>query len=129
MDKLDSRLPVTLRSDNSLSIPCKGIELISYKNLGHMIREGHSIVVHKYIDDGQAIDVTDEVLVRVAAFPEERGRFSKKVANILNMLETAAILKDDMALVQQVLYLIIENGGLKSYVQRKAKGMVVYEQL
>lgn len=124
---MDSRLPVTLRADGSLMIPSKKIDKISHKKLGHMIREGYEIKVKKNIEDGDSIDVTLETLIRIAMFPEP-GDHHKKINAVQSAIETARIISGIDNLDTEVLYLIIENGGLENYMLRRAKGMV-YERI
>jgi len=124
----DSRIEVVLLSDGTLSIPSKKMEFTSYVKLGHMIREGYAIKVRKNLDNGDAIDLTRESLVRIAMFPEERGAYAKKIRAVLAALDATEYLENIKGLTEEALYLIIENGGLDNFLLRHAKEMVILDE-
>ena len=128
MNNLDSRLPVTLNADGGYSIPAKKIKKISLNEIGNMIREGYAIKVKQYLIDGLQVDVTNETLTKIAICDTRGSKVGKdKVQAVLESLELAEELSSQPNLCEDVLYLIIENGGLESYLLRKAKGMVQYD--
>lgn len=125
MSKLDTRLPVCLLADGTLAIPSRKMKRVSVKQLGHIIREGYAIRVYKNLEDGSTIDLTQEHLVRIAMF-DHPGDHEKKVRAVLTALELAEHLSESPELTEDTLYMIIENGGLSNYLDRKARGLIQY---
>lgn len=124
---MDARLPITLNADGAYSIPAKKLKRISLPNIGSMIREGYVIKVKQYLEDGAEIDVTRETLTKIAICDTRNSKIGKdKVVAVLESLGLAEELSKQKELVEDVLYLIIENGGLQEYLMRKARGMVQY---
>ena len=122
---MDTRLPVTLNADGAYSIPAKKIKRISLHKIGHLIREGCAIKVKTYLDDGSQIDITKETLTKIAICDTRGSKVGKdKVNAVLESLQLAEKISDYEDLAEEVLYLIIENGGLSTYLLRKARGMV-----
>lgn len=125
---MDTRLPVTLNADGCYSIPKKKIKKISLNKIGHMIREGYAISVKTYLKDGACIDITHETLTKIAICDDRGSKVGKdKVIAVLESLQLAEQISQFKDLAEEVLYLIIENGGLEEYLMRKARGMVQYD--
>lgn len=128
MHHLDSRVEVVLLADGTLSIPSRQMEMTSYVKLGHMIREGYAIKVRKNLEDGSALDLTKETLVRIAMFPEERGAYAKKIRAVIAALDATQYLAGVKEVTEDALYLIIENGGLDNFLLRHVKDMVLLDE-
>ena len=102
------KLKVT-RAEKAYLIPQLSIERATYKMMGNLIREGWELDVKS--SDG--LDYTGETLVKIAfedLFPP----------NIKN--EIIAALAD--VIDHEKLYLVIENGGIQNYLNRRARGAI-----
>jgi len=93
----------------SYSIPQLKIERVSYRQMGHLIREGHELDVKT--DEG--LDYTKETLTKIALY----DLFPPNVSN-----EIISVLSD--IIDEEKLYLIIENGGIYDYLARKARNAI-----
>jgi len=123
---MDARIRVVLQEDGTYRVPHLKVERTHCKSLGNVIREGYAIKVTTYLDDVLELDITRETLVRIAMFPHP-GAHEKQLRAVLTALETAESVSLQTNLPEDVLYLIIENGGIDEYLTRKARGLVQYE--
>lgn len=107
---IDTRIPVTyLGGLNGFNIPNYKFGVIRLEKLSSLIREnGWEIVVK----DTDGLDYTMETLIRMAY--KDFLPYAKD--NLVYAL-AATIQKD-------ILYLIIENGGIENYMSRLARGCV-----
>ena len=123
MSKTDLAIKVTLQQDGFFSIPSKDVKKTNLKGIGNLIREGYKVRIEKSIEDGSKIDLTKETLIRVALF-DHPGDHEKKVNAVLMSFDSAQRLSNNKELLEESMYLIIENGGLAEYAKRQAKGMI-----
>lgn len=121
---LDTRLKVRIREDGQFSISDKKIEKIGLKGLTNMIKDGYSLKVVKTLEDNSEIDLTLETLAKVALNGEFGYDKENEKTDIMTGLLSAVSHITDREISEDALYLIIENGGIKTYLLRQAKGMV-----
>ena len=87
----------------------RGQGRLGVREMGNLIREGYEIEV--FTEDG--LDYTKEVLTKIALSDIVAPNISGEIIGALSeIIET------------EMLYLIIENGGIDNYLTRKARGAV-----
>lgn len=106
------KLPITMFSKTSgslFSCKAKGIRQLGITELGHLIREGYEI----YVTTLEGMDYTMETLVRIAY----QGAFTTLHNDGVEALASTVD--------EEMLYNIINNGGIKNYLHRKARGCLI----
>jgi folate-dependent tRNA-U54 methylase TrmFO/GidA len=123
---MDTSLKVRTRDDGLYSVVSKGIDKIGSRGLATLVREGFSINVTTILQDNQEVDVTLETLAKLALNGEYGYDKDNEKTDIIIGILTAANLANqtDYEASKDALYLIIENGGLNTFLLRQAKGMV-----
>jgi len=102
------RIHVTLLTSNEYFINAKK-KKVRLMQLGHLIREGHTIDVRQAEND---IDITNETLVRLAF----NGKLSQIVSGDFSLIDILAEIVDE-----DFLYEIIESGGADNYILKKRR--------
>lgn len=110
MDWDEAKIKITKnQTGKGYMIPQLGLESVKLSEIGELIRQGNEIVCRT----ADGIDYTKELLTKIALM----GCLSPNVANdIINVL--AELIEEEL------LYLVIENGGIENYLSRKARGCV-----
>ena len=107
---LDPRLKVTKnQTGKGYAIPQLKIESAKLSDIGHLIRQGYEIVVRT----AEGLDYTKELLTKIALM----GLVSPHISNEI-IYALSELIEEDL------LYLIIENGGIEDYLTRKARGAI-----
>lgn len=107
---MNPRIKVTKNSaGKGYAIPQLGIESARLRDIGTLIREGYEIEV-KTVDEH---DYTKELLTKIALTGLIPPHTSNEIVSALSEI-----------IEEELLYLIIENGGIDNYLTRKARGAV-----
>lgn len=113
-EQLNTRVRVVKNpSGKGYTISQLGMGRVNLNDIGNLIREGYEIEV--FTEEG--LEYTKEVLTKTALIDIIHPTINNEIITALSEI-----------LDEEILYLIIENGGIENYLTRKARG-AIYERI